>query len=461
MKGQRIGAYEEPWWALMHHCDNMSHWTAHGFVRPDFEIDKSLHSFTKEAVRSGIYDLLRNAERGHSGIALHYSTSSRYASHISGYTEFLKNLGGWQHLIEDLGLQYNYVARQQIEEGELNPMKYKVFIMPGSLSVSDKEAKGIRDFVSQGGLVVGDISTGLFTRNCKARAKGCLDEVFGISRTASRTYKGGTGITLGDQTIPTSLNELNLGLSGGKPLATSKGSDGPSFIFHTFGKGKAYYLNFDLSGYIDFRGRSETAERAWLKVGSEIFAAAGVAPPAKVVNRDGTLSHCEVVVYWDGECEYIGILRDRTIGKEAFSRIELPREAHLYDLRAKKYLGYTNATDGLLGKKVQLYAALPYEVKGVKLKLENTNFSRGQEVTYTASLEGGGNNVQTHCIHVTVMGPDGREFKHRLFNRNLLTKAATAKGSFHLALNEKTGKWTLKATDVISGKSATASFNVK
>lgn len=461
LKGQRIGAYEEPWWALMHHCDNMSHWTAHRFVQPDFEIDKSLHSFTEEAVRSGIYDLLRNAERDHSGIAVHYSTSSRYASHISGYTEFLKNLGSWQHLFEDLGLQYNFVARQQIEEGGLTAKKYKVLIMPGSLSVSDKEGKGIRNFVSQGGLIVGDIRTGLFTRNCKARAKGCLDDVFGILRTANNSYKGGTGITFGAHTIPTSLNELNLSLSGGQSLAASKGSNGPAFISHTYGKGKACYLNFDLSGYIDFRGRSDTAERAWLRVGREILAAASVAPPAKVVNRDGTLPHCEVVMYRDGESEYMGIMRDRTIGKEAFSRIELPRKAHLYDLRAKKYLGYTNAIDGLFGKKVQLYAALPYEVKGVKLKLENTDFSRGQEVTYTSRIVGGGNNIQTHCIHVTVMGPDGREFKHRLFYRNLLTKDAKAKGSFHLALNEITGKWTLKATDVISGKSATVSFTVK
>src|SRR2546430_8994041 len=46
---------------------------------------------------------------------------------------------GWTKLIEDLGLQYEFVGARQIEEGKLNRGEYRALILPQSLAVSSRE----------------------------------------------------------------------------------------------------------------------------------------------------------------------------------------------------------------------------------------------------------------------------------------------------------------------------------
>ena len=62
-------------------------------------------------------------------------------------------LGDVVRVIEDLGLQYNFVSYEQIEAGEL--ANYKVLLLPESVAMSAREARAIEEFVRAGGALDG------------------------------------------------------------------------------------------------------------------------------------------------------------------------------------------------------------------------------------------------------------------------------------------------------------------
>ena len=70
--------------------------------------------------------------------------------------EFLRLRESWCQLIEDQGMQYNFVSYEQMENGELLKSGYRVLVLPRSSSLSTAEADGDSRFVAQGGTVIAD-----------------------------------------------------------------------------------------------------------------------------------------------------------------------------------------------------------------------------------------------------------------------------------------------------------------
>ena len=70
--------------------------------------------------------------------------------------DFLRLRESWCRLIEDQGLQYNFVSYMQLEQGELLKGGYRVLVLPQSSSLSIAEVGAIREFISQGGIVIAD-----------------------------------------------------------------------------------------------------------------------------------------------------------------------------------------------------------------------------------------------------------------------------------------------------------------
>ena len=54
---------------------------------------------------------------------------------------FPANRDGWVRTIKDLGLQFDFVSSEQVEQGSLASGKYKVLILPLSLALSPAEVK--------------------------------------------------------------------------------------------------------------------------------------------------------------------------------------------------------------------------------------------------------------------------------------------------------------------------------
>ncbi len=156
-------------------------------------------------LRGGIGALLINSRRVTDPIAIHYSQPSMRAEWMlaqrtngeswvtrNSSTEFrdsafLRRRESWCRLIEDEGLQYNFVSYGEVEEGELLRRGYKVLILPHSSALSPAEAKEIRDFVAQGGTLIADGQPGAFDEHCKRLAKPQLADLFEhVRRTAVR-----------------------------------------------------------------------------------------------------------------------------------------------------------------------------------------------------------------------------------------------------------------------------------
>ena len=154
--------------------------------------------------RSGLAKLLSQGERDDGEIALYYSQRSshiawQYDSEVDGVT-WINRLGswdgthsallythtGWLKVLEDIGLKGRFVSYQQIANGDLITDGYKVLIMPRVMALSDVEMAAVQAFADAGGLVIGDVQTGVFDGHGKRRATadggGWMDTWFGIDR---------------------------------------------------------------------------------------------------------------------------------------------------------------------------------------------------------------------------------------------------------------------------------------
>ncbi len=177
-------------------------------INPDMTFSRSGRDLG-EAFRAlrfeGIGRLLMEAERLDDGVAVHYSMPSVHAAGIlgqhdreeakAGGTSFPANRDGWVSVLDDLGLSFRFLATPQVEEGALRGKR--VFVLPYSTALSDREVTAIRRFVEEGGVLLADGRAGLFDEHVAWRETGALDALFGVSapRPAGETRRRRHGRT--------------------------------------------------------------------------------------------------------------------------------------------------------------------------------------------------------------------------------------------------------------------------
>ena len=161
-------------------------------INPDMTFSRSGRDLG-EAFRAlrfeGIGRLLMEAERLDDGVAVHYSMPSVHAAGILGHhdreeakkggTSFPANRDGWVSLLDDLGLSFRFLAAPQVEEGALQGKR--VFVLPYSTALSDREVAAIRRFVEEGGVLLADGAAGLFDEHVAWRETAALDALFGVT----------------------------------------------------------------------------------------------------------------------------------------------------------------------------------------------------------------------------------------------------------------------------------------
>ena len=119
-----------PWYSLFHGLNSTWFWamgapgSMGGYAAdltnlPFFEASRQ----SLKAIRSGVFPLLHTGRRANDGIAIHYSAASHIADSL--FTEgklssaWMESLADFNHAVEDCGLQYEYVAYEEIEQDEL------------------------------------------------------------------------------------------------------------------------------------------------------------------------------------------------------------------------------------------------------------------------------------------------------------------------------------------------------
>ncbi|HZU25968.1 MAG TPA: alpha-amylase family protein, partial [Bryobacteraceae bacterium] len=146
-------------------------------------------------IRNGLGALLIASRRVSDPIAIHYSQPSMRVNWMLESrprgaawatrspkaertdNEFMRLRESWCRVIEDAGLQYDFVSYQQLEQDQLLRGGYRVLILPRSSALSAAEAAAIRNFAAQGGTVIADGDPGAFDEHDRRLAKPQLADV--------------------------------------------------------------------------------------------------------------------------------------------------------------------------------------------------------------------------------------------------------------------------------------------
>jgi hypothetical protein len=429
------------WTAAIHNVLHPNIFWMYSFLNPDMTYSASARDMGRafSSLRfEGVGKLLMESTRQQDGIALYYSMPSIHAASILGYHQrssddedevgdkarlsFPANRDGWVKTIKDLGLQFEFISSEEVAKSQISNEKYKVVILPLAFALSDEEIQHLEEFVSRGGVIVADSSPGLYDQHCAVRTNDAIKKLFGPN-----SGKGWTII----------LNKT----------------------FDQYPKQRA--VNFGGAAYRD--------------LAKGIFDKAGVRPTIQVLSPDGRpVSQAQVARYKFGNAEILTIVKENValsgiVGQDGVTTyndtnlgtvarqeltIKLPRKMYVADVRSGKQLGFTDVihTSILVGD--ALVFGLTAEQPEIHLDGEATA-KRGEHISLKVS-----STIQdTSLVRCHVFGPDGS--RSPIYSRNVLSK--NGRGTFILpfALNDPSGKFLIRCTDVVTGAASEKTIELR
>lgn len=131
---------------------------------------------------------------------------SGYTKNIlpEGSTWLNDNISTWKKFLGDNSMRYDVITDASVETGKLK--EYRMLILPGSKSLSDKEIVAIKKFLRSGGSLFATSGTASYSSDGKWRGWDFLNNVFGINFTGeiSNSNKTSTHTLRGD--LPLTAN---------------------------------------------------------------------------------------------------------------------------------------------------------------------------------------------------------------------------------------------------------------
>ena len=486
------------WTAAIHNVLHPNIFWMYSFLDPDMTYSRSARDMGtafKSLKFEGVGKLLMESKRLGDGIAIHYSMPSVHGASILGYHQrssddddatketsisFAANRDGWVRTVKDLGLQFDFVSSEQVEQGGLASGKYKVLILPLSLALSPKEVANIESFVRAGGVVISDAAAGLMDEHCAWQQNGMMNELFGITAPVSnkRVFKPSEGplvVTEEGARWGLQANDLSglvaaeqeIKAAGGTSLLRVGTTD--AVIARRIGKGSTIYLNTLLAKYPKQRAENFGGANYRALV-SSLLNHAGVRPAIEVLSADGQrLPEAQVVRYSFGYSEILAIVKDNVavagiVGRDGVTvyndaalgqiasqaiTIKLPQKYYVTDVRSGKSLGHTD----LIRSSVVVGDGVLFGLNPAENKLALTGVTEaalGDHVAFKLSSTSPGPRFSLIRCHV--FGPDGVMLP--VYAQNLLASGSTTNFVLPSALNDAAGVYTVKATDVVTGATA-------
>ena len=95
-----------------------------------------------------------------------------------GSTWLNDNISTWKKFLDNLDLKYDIISDQTIEDGD--HFKYKLIILPGSKSLSEKETIQIKKYLEKGGSLFATGSIGTYSSDGKWSGWEFFNQVFGL-----------------------------------------------------------------------------------------------------------------------------------------------------------------------------------------------------------------------------------------------------------------------------------------
>lgn len=420
------------WYELLHGARGHIIWDEkNDIIQPDGAVGargREVAPYWNE-LRDGIGALLINSTRQAGPIAIHYSQTSlrtewMLAQRPKGdawmermsWTErrdsdFLRLRNSYCRLIEDEGLQYKFVAYNQVADGELLTGGYRVFILPRSSALSPGETRAIVEFVHQGGTLVVDGDAGTFDEHSRHLAQSSL----------ATLLNGDTG------------------------------------------RGKVIRMN--TLGYDEQRvlGTEAPLHQTMGQIATEV----GVHPTFRVLGASGKpVAGVETHEFRNGGTTIVGLLNNPPIevdelgplkvkSQQRFEkpqsvRLIAPEEMYAYDIRRAKPLGRLKQLSITVDPyEPTLIAFTPTAIPALRVTAP-TKIARGETARLAISLDGA-SSAATHIFHIELMNPAAAAVPY--FSGNLLAPNGSAEKALPFAKNDAPGTWTVLVKDLLSGQS--------
>ena len=414
-------------------------------------------------------------------IGMHYSHSSLFASTatISRYN-WSNTADSWISIINDLGLNFKFVSTEQLEKVGLNKDEYKVFILPASLCLSDKEIEALRKYVESGGVLISDYGVGIYDIHGKKQENKRLLELFGFKRgegsdlalsSSEVRVKGDIVEGLTSRTLKLKFGEKGLKLTTGKAYSDM---DEAAIIINRFGSGKAVLLNCVMSDYSQVTlsgvgGELSEVKKGMLEVNEQIkgfardiFKIGGISPEVLIRTLTGVdlQSLTKTSIWKNGNIRYVGLLNEpdnmyNKISPEEILDINITFEnkGHIYDVKEKKYLGLNTGNKQIKTKIAptiaNIYSILPYRVSRIDVTPDKKSYKAGEVVVCSVKVITSGGQAGNHIGYVEVVGPDKQVRNY--YTQKVILKNGAGTIEVPISFNDDIGNWAVNIRDVASG----------
>ena len=392
-----------------------------------------------------LLDLSREVRQLQSGIGKLTITAKPYRSHVamlwSPYNHYISRLypfqdnafsGTWLANVSVVGgapsdalamlnaarIRPTMVGPQDLADGGLKKRGFTALVLPYNKGMSEMEAREIRQFVREGGLVIAENTPGISSEHGRELAQPRLPDLFPDWKQKTVVHQG---------------------------------------------KGVAAYMAGEINGFIahmekaDFTGTDAVA--ALLKEYAQ------EEPPVELLDSRGLPRRDTLMpVFQQGSTTLLGLLRANTAALRALPEdtlIRFRKPLHVWDLRKGAYCGERRELPVRLDMRPQYYALLPVRPLGMTLT-SPASVAQGKPAEIVGRVAFSGDKAEVaragQAVHLRVFGPDGSELE--CYRRNLVFAGESFTTSLPISLSERAGRYRVEADHVITGAKAESWFDV-
>ncbi|MBD3292961.1 MAG: hypothetical protein GF393_08565, partial [Armatimonadia bacterium] len=438
----------EPWWLALHDSGGVTYYATNA-VSPErgksWALIHPTQAYTQYSydvretltdLREGIGMALLAGRRANPDVAILWSHPSMLVAWCESewtqpvppesavddsYGSWFKSAFYFRLAMQELQLMYNYVAPEQVLEGELD--RYRVLYLPMTCAISDELGEALAEWVEGGGTLFADMRFAVTDEHGAPRDGALLRRLFGVRRTQpDAVYELATLTGPAGKNFDTSAHEI-VEPVGDAETDASYPDGTPAVIFREVGQGKTAYLNGVLPKY----------DPTVIDMFDELMRESDVERHVTVDSGDpeSPARAWECARYELGAAEIVGLIRDHRLVEEAQTcEVSFGRTAHIYDMRGRTYIGETEKNLVTLGPgETAMFAVLPYEVTGLRITGDGPDLRATVQAT---------DDPTDHVFHITVTGPDGEV--RPAYTRNVLASGGSADLRIPLALNAPAGE---------------------
>ena len=483
-----------------------------GLVAEDLRLSHSgtIHAREIGEIRQGVGTLILNAAPAPYTAAIRYSQAclavgdfarKRTSSYLSnGYLDAphaVDELKGIERLMIDLGLHWRYVTDHELGNGFLDAHpQLELVVIPWGACIDAEEIAALRAFVNGGGTVVATGEFGILDTRGRVHAGDPRRDLFGVAapnnawmhaKPKGKRVVRSAALRDGELELPVTHEDIAVeegsvaaGFADGLPAIVERREGDGRFVFvnASFGTYDAHLPVYVPGPYHDPQARRERIARAHRELFRKALGACaetrGVTitseyypePNApyyrigKYGNPDGAVMYGLVQETFRHDYYVVHESRMQP-GRGLDCRLRFDSRGHIYDVRAKAYLGEGNEIAANIHPgEAKVYGVLPYRVVSLDLTVEGA-IERGKELALGVAVgrDGEASLAARSVVHVEVFDPAGQAVRH--YARNLVVDGTAAATAMRFALNDTPGAWRITAEDTVSGVSDSAFLVVR